>query len=121
MLIYSPFRVFRAMSAKVSRRGIGWAIREVRKHQKRTLQDVALAVDSDAGNISRIERGQQDAPEPLLQAIAAVLGLSMSDLWQIAEFGHMGTVALAAKAGQLSDEKRAELERFADFLLTQQS
>lgn len=108
-----------AMSPKPTRRGLGWAIRRVRQGQKRTLEDVAMAVGSDAGNISRIERGTQNAPEDLLQAIAAVLGLSMSDLWQIAEMGQAGVMGVAAKAGKMTDAQRAELERFADFLLTQ--
>lgn len=107
-----------AMSTQ--QRGVGWAIRNVRKAQKRTLQDVALEVGSDPGNISRIERGAQNAPEPLLRSIAGVLGLSMADLWQLAELGHKGALSVGAKAGKLSAERRAELERFADFLLSQE-
>lgn len=109
-----------AMStAKKPSRNLGWAIRHVRKGQKRTLQYVALEVGSDPGNISRVERGEQDAPESLLTAIAAVLGLSMADLWQIAEHGHPGAARLVAKAGKLPEAKRDELERYADFLLSQ--
>ena len=109
-----------AMSAnRHNQRGVGWAIRSVRKAQKRTLQEIALEVGSDAGNISRIERGSQNAPEPLLKAIAGVLGLSMSELWQLTELGQKTALSVAAKAGKMSDEQRAELERFADFLLSQ--
>jgi len=100
-------------------RSLGWAIRKVRQIQKRTLQDIALEVGSDPGNISRIERGEQDAPEPLLKAIAGVLGLSMADLWQLAELGHAAPVRITAKAGRMTDSQLAELERFADFLITQ--
>jgi transcriptional regulator with XRE-family HTH domain len=106
-------------TAKKPSRTLGWAIRHVRKAQKRTLQYVALEVGSDPGNISRIERGAQDAPESLLKAIAAVLGLTMVDLWQVAESGHAGAARITAKAGKLPDAKRDELERYADFLLTQ--
>lgn len=111
-----------AMSTKAKpRRSLGWAIRRVRKEQKRTLEYVALEVGSDPGNISRIERGAQDAPEGLLKAIAGVLGLSMAELWQVAELGQADAVAITAKAGRMTDAQRAELERFADFLLSQQT
>lgn len=109
------------MSTKAkSRRSLGWAIRRVRQGQKRTLEYVALEVGSDPGNISRIERGEQDAPEGLLKAIAGVLGLSMAELWQVAELGSPGAVGITAKAGKMTDTQRTELERFADFLLSQQ-
>lgn len=109
-----------AMSAKHRPfRGIGWAIRKVRKAQNKTLLGLATAVGSDPGNISRIETGKQDAPESLLRAIASELGVSMSELWRIAEDGHDTTVTITAKAGMMSPDQVRDLDRFADYLLSQ--
>lgn len=108
------------MAATVSNhRGLGWAIRKVRRAQDRTLEDVAGAVGSDAGNLSRIERGAQNVPEPLVKAIATELGVTMSQLWAVAEEGAAATVEVLAKAGQMRPEQVRELNRFADYLLSQ--
>ena len=45
---------------------IGSAIRKQRKSLHITLAELATSIDSDAGNISRIERGEQGAPEAML-------------------------------------------------------
>lgn len=54
---------------------IGENIRRIRKHKKLTLEQVAIPSGTDTGNLSRIERGLQGAPEDLLDRIAAVLGV----------------------------------------------
>jgi predicted transcriptional regulator len=38
-------------------------LRRLRKRLKRTLQQVADAIKSDTGNVSRIEQGKQCSPE----------------------------------------------------------
>ncbi|MDF9909583.1 UNVERIFIED_ORG: transcriptional regulator with XRE-family HTH domain [Pantoea brenneri] len=38
---------------------IGDKIRQIRKANKMTLTELALRVDSDVGNLSRLERGMQ--------------------------------------------------------------
>lgn len=100
-------------------KGIGWAVRRVRLAQKRTLEDVAGEAGTDAGNLSRIERGSQNVPEPLLRGIASALGVPMSQLWRIAEDGVTAPVDITAKAGQMKPDQVRELNRFADFLLSQ--
>lgn len=109
-----------AMNAKHRpTRGIGWAIRKVRKAQGKTLLGIATGVGSDPGNISRIETGKQEATESLLRAISAELGVSMSDLWQIAETGAEDHVGIAAKVGLMEPTQVRELDRYADYLLSQ--
>ena len=100
-------------------RGVGWAIRKVRQGQDRTLDDVADAIGSDAGNLSRVERGEQWPPEAQLNAVALELGLNASDLLRLAERGENDLAGLMAIVGQLPPSKRAELQRYAEFLLTQ--
>jgi transcriptional regulator with XRE-family HTH domain len=101
-------------------RGIGWAIRKVRKAQKRTLVELAAAIGSDAGNLSRIEKGTQNATEETLLAISRELGVPMSDLWRLAETGSEDAGTSLAKIGQLDDDGLRDLEPFVDFLLSQQ-
>ncbi len=60
---------------------VGTEIRRRRKALKLTLEDVALAVDSDTGNLSRIETGKQGASEAMLHKIASVLGCAVADLF----------------------------------------
>jgi transcriptional regulator with XRE-family HTH domain len=60
---------------------LGEIFREIRREQNRTLEDVAFAAETDAGNLSRIERGQQRYSSDLLERIATALGLSVSALY----------------------------------------
>lgn len=60
---------------------VGEKIRLLRKSQKLTLQDLALLVDSDVGNLSRLERGKQGYSDQLLKKIAKQLGVSVAALF----------------------------------------
>ncbi len=53
---------------------LGVNIRKLRKSQKMTLQQLAALTDYDAGNLSRIERGELGVSETMLHKIAAALG-----------------------------------------------
>lgn len=65
-------------------REIGEVIREVRKSKGLRLDDIAHAVGTDAGNISRLERGQQGYSEERIKAVASALGVSLGHLWVLA-------------------------------------
>lgn len=45
------------------------------------LDDLANRVDSDTGNLSRVETGKQGASEETLRKIAGALGCSVADLF----------------------------------------
>lgn len=60
---------------------IGMAIRNARKSQALTLQTLAEKVGADAGNLSRIERGELGCTEPLLRKIADALSSSPASLY----------------------------------------
>lgn len=64
---------------------LGRALRGLREAQKKTLSDVADPHDYDAGNLSRVERGMQNIAPELLDRIAGTLGVTVSDIYQLAE------------------------------------
>lgn len=64
---------------------LGQAIKRLRNARKLTLQALADAIDSDVGNISRMERGMQEIKNATLEAIAVALGSTPSRIWQLAE------------------------------------
>ena len=64
---------------------VGKEIRRRRKALKLTLEDMAYRLDSDTGNLSRMERGQQGASEAMLHKVAHVLGYTVADLFAGAE------------------------------------
>lgn len=64
---------------------LGSAIKQLRNTQQLTLQALADAIDSDVGNLSRMERGMQEIKNATLEAIAKALGSTPSRIWQLAE------------------------------------
>lgn len=64
---------------------IGEKIRQIRKANKMTLNELALRVDSDVGNLSRLERGVQGYSEQLLNKIAAALSVPVAELFSFSE------------------------------------
>ncbi len=59
---------------------IGQVIREIREAHKATLEEIALAADTNASNLSRIERGAQGYSPETLDRIAIALGVTVSEL-----------------------------------------
>lgn len=64
---------------------IGDKIRQIRKANKMTLSELALRVDSDVGNLSRLERGMQGYSDTLIQKIAEALGVPVAELFSSTE------------------------------------
>lgn len=60
---------------------VGSEIRRRRKALKWTLEELANRVDSDTGNLSRVETGKQGASEEMLRKIAHALGCTVADLF----------------------------------------
>lgn len=60
---------------------IGTRIRELRKKKGLTILQLATAINSDVGNISRLERNIQGYSENTLVKIADALGVSVADLF----------------------------------------
>ena len=64
---------------------IGKVIRALRTERGDSLEKLAFEVGTDASNLSRIERGLQQASEDVLKAIAAALQSSIAELYALAE------------------------------------
>ena len=61
---------------------IGQIIRNARKAKKLSLEQLANQVDSDTGNLSRLERGQQGTTPEKLKRIMEVLGIKLAQVGQ---------------------------------------
>lgn len=59
---------------------IGAEIKRRRKAKPWSQQELADRSGTDAGNISRIERGKQGVLDPLLEAITGALGATLAEL-----------------------------------------
>jgi len=78
---------------------IGQVIREMREARKATLEEVAFAADTNASNLSRIERGTQGYSPETLESIASALGVTVSEL-------HLRAETAADTAGKTAGRKR---------------
>lgn len=85
---------------------IGQVIREIREAREATLEEIALAADTNASNLSRIERGKQGFSSDTLERIATALGVTVSELHLRAE---------AAPAGSMSGKGSKKNEPGAEF------
>jgi transcriptional regulator with XRE-family HTH domain len=55
-------------------------LRKAREQRGLTLQEVAKEVDTDQGNLSRIERGEQTPSKELAAALSAFFGHEVSEM-----------------------------------------
>lgn len=60
----------------------GRAIREIRQQARKTLDEVASTIGTDATNLSRIERGLQAPSMKTFEAIAEALGVTPAQIYQ---------------------------------------
>ncbi|MGI8697728.1 MAG: helix-turn-helix domain-containing protein [Mycobacteriales bacterium] len=59
---------------------LGDSLRRARQGQQRTLREVSATARVSLGYLSEVERGQKEASSELLAAIAAALGVSLSEV-----------------------------------------
>ncbi|MBP9826403.1 MAG: LexA family transcriptional regulator [Thermoanaerobaculia bacterium] len=106
---------------------VGTEIRRRRKAFKWTLEELAKRVDSDTGNLSRVETGKQGASEETLRKIAGALGCSVADLFAGAEgAGSVSSATTLINARriplindvQVGDRSPSVVNEPADWLLT---
>ena len=64
---------------------LGHCIRQKRKSLNLTLQQLAVRVEADAGNLSRIERGELGVSETLLRKIASALDTTPAQIYALSE------------------------------------
>ena len=68
---------------------IGNQIRHLRKSLSMTLQQLAAMIDADAGNLSRIERGELGVSEIMLRKIALALNTTPAQLLMDSMLGRL--------------------------------
>ena len=86
---------------------IGLIIREIREAHKATLEEIALAADTNASNLSRIERGTQGYSPETLERIATALGVTVSELHRRLETASQGA---DKTGGSIAGQKHPELD-----------
>ncbi len=57
-------------------------LRAARKSKKLTLIDVAKRINTDAGHLSRIERGQQMPGPRLAKRLSSFYAISLDDIYE---------------------------------------
>lgn len=102
----------------------GANIRRIRKARGLTILQLATAIGSDVGNLSRLERGVQGYSPDMLERIARALSVSVSDLFlgetNVTETQSLGRVPLISwvAAGSWCNVARAAIAADAeDWLL----
>lgn len=90
---------------------IGEAIKKLRLERGATQEDVALEAGTNAGNLSRIERCQQQPSLELVEQIVAALGTTVADLYTYAAANQPKTEKnkLKTKAGSKTDASNAAI------------
>jgi hypothetical protein len=84
---------------------VGEVLREERRAQERTLQDVADTARISMPYLSELERGRKEASSEVLAATAKALGLSLSQLVSLAQVrlgGYERAWAAQSRAGVAS-------------------
>lgn len=111
---------------------IGQVIRQIRKARQATLEEVAFAADTNASNLSRIERGIQGYSTETLERIATALGMTVAELHLRAESAQKSHTkalhrkdqlranAFSSKYAALSSENRDLADEFLALLLKRQ-
>lgn len=125
------------MTTTIALMKIGQVIREIREAHKATLEEIALAADTNASNLSRIERGTQGYSPETLERIAIALGVTVSELHRRMETASQstgksrgGTAGLqppeldpamtSSKYSALTPDHRELVEEFMTLLLRRQ-
>ncbi len=116
---------------------IGQVIRGIREAHKATLEEVALAADTNASNLSRIERGTQGYSPETLERIATALGVTVSELHRRMETAPQGRgwsgggtagqkhqdldfAVISSKFSALTPDHRELVDEFMTLLLRRQ-
>jgi amino-acid N-acetyltransferase len=84
---------------------LGLAIRKRRKALNLTLQDLAKRVNTDGGNLSRIERGTQGIPEAMLRRLCSALDCTPAFLYTQTEASADAATQSASSASLLQPQE----------------
>jgi transcriptional regulator with XRE-family HTH domain len=91
--------------SNISPMEIGQIIREIREARGATLEEIAFAADTNASNLSRIERGKQGYSVDSLERIGSALGVTVAELYLRADAANSSP----AKSSKSSPATRTKL------------
>ncbi len=100
-------------------RHIGAAIRSLRKAQDRTLEELAEKIDSDASNLSRMERGEQEITTEKLSRISHALNVPISGIYRLAETGSQDpddTAEILSLVTSMGPDTKRQILDYARFM-----
>ena len=97
---------------------IGQVIREIREAHQATLEEISLAADTNASNLSRIERGTQGYSPETLERIAVALSVTVSELHRRVETASK-SAGKSGRAGRQHSEIDSETISSKYLALTQ--
>lgn len=89
---------------------LGARVRALRKGRGLTLNQLSALIDSDPGNLSRLERGAQGFSEQLLEKISAALGVPVAALFLDQDIDLEALRGLRPKRVKAVDDGDAEAE-----------
>lgn len=93
----------------------GTKVRQLRRQAKLTQRDVAARIPMSAGNLSRIENGDQGPPgDETIEQLATAVGGDVSELFKLAgrsTSGQIDTARVLTELDLLRREVRAGFER----------
>ena len=104
----------------LTRKEVGEALRSIRKAKGLNLEEVALPAGTDAGSLSKIERGLQGFSDESLGRIADVLETRLSQIYllaeEIARYGppKPDTISLAQRIDSLPPDSQVVLQKVAN-------
>ena len=90
---------------------LGLSIRKQRKSLNITLQTLAQAISADAGNLSRIERGELGASEAMLRKIAQALSCTPAYLYAQSDVALAELVSTEHRTGFATGASGEDLSR----------
>jgi len=76
---------------------VGENIRKLRKARGWTILDLATRVDSDVGNLSRLERGKQGYSDEMLRKLASAIGCTVADFFSSGGESNVAAVPLGTR------------------------
>jgi transcriptional regulator with XRE-family HTH domain len=107
------------LTGVIRREAVGKALRDIREAKGLKLEDVAIPAGSDAGNLSRIERGLQGYSDETIGRLADALGTPLSQIYALAEQIGRGavtpnTVGLVQAIESLPPDSRGAVQKVVD-------
>lgn len=88
---------------------VGTRIREIRKQKGLTILELATAINSDVGNISRLERNKQGYSDAILSKIASALGVAVADLFSDGEIEQKQEITITNISNKQLTKEEIEL------------